>query len=138
MTDKKAHPWRQCVSGKHWVRRHKRRSQKASQVYTVKGHCRLNTSGKDQLYTDELMEMVKKYFGELETLPSFSKNKYSNADKYDKFIVGWVKYWNDVLRPSVPLDPRLVKALIATESRFMPEAKALASPRNFARGLMHA
>jgi hypothetical protein len=28
------------------------------------------------------------------------------------------KYWNEVLKPETPLDPNLVKALIATESAF--------------------
>ena len=41
-----------------------------------------------------------------------------DADKYDSFIRGWTKYWNDVFNPDTPLDPNLVKALIASESSF--------------------
>lgn len=51
-------------------------------------------------------------------------------------IGGWTKYWNEVLNPKVPLDPYLVKALIASESDFNPEAIPPGGGPNSARGLM--
>ena len=37
---------------------------------------------------------------------------------YDQLITGWVKYWNEVLKTKIPLDPNFVKALMASESSF--------------------
>jgi hypothetical protein len=50
-------------------------------------------------------------------------------------IAGWVQYWNDILKPDIPLDPNLVKALIASESRFIPTLLAKKTDSNSARGL---
>jgi hypothetical protein len=49
--------------------------------------------------------------------------KFPFADKYDVEIRGWVQYWNDIFKLEDPLDPNLVKALIATESSFDPQPK---------------
>lgn len=52
-------------------------------------------------------------------------------------IAGWTKYWNEVLLPKDNLDPNLVKALIATESGFNPDAKIKVGKKaGYARGLM--
>lgn len=48
-------------------------------------------------------------------------------------IRGWTRYWNDIFKPAEPLDPGLVKALIATESGFDPSSKSKISS---AKGLM--
>jgi len=50
--------------------------------------------------------------------------------------ISWTKYWNDVLKPSTPLDPDIVKALIASESGFDPTILANKKNKNSARGLM--
>lgn len=57
------------------------------------------------------------------------------GSQYDDLIAGWVQYWNDVLKPDVPLDPNLVKALIASESSFDPDKLADPNNSNSARGL---
>ena len=44
--------------------------------------------------------------------------KFEHADEFDIYIRGWVQYWNSTLRPTEPLEPNLVKALIASESSF--------------------
>ncbi|MFM8269078.1 MAG: transglycosylase SLT domain-containing protein, partial [Pseudomonadota bacterium] len=49
---------------------------------------------------------------------------------------GWTKYWNDVFKPQTPLDPDIVKALIASESGFDPTILANKKNKNSARGLM--
>lgn len=59
-----------------------------------------------------------------------------NPAEYDDLISGWVQYWNNVIRPDTPLDPNLVKALIATESSFDPNQLANKKNSNSARGLM--
>ena len=45
------------------------------------------------------------------------------------------RYWNDIFKPSEPLDPNFVKAMIASESRFNPEILANPQNSNSARGL---
>jgi hypothetical protein len=64
--------------------------------------------------------MADKYFLYLSGPPATGKlPEYANgADNFDSFIRGWTKYWNDIFKPDDPLDPDLVKALIATESGF--------------------
>lgn len=47
--------------------------------------------------------------------------KFLRADEFDLHIRGWVRYWNEIFHPQEPLDPNLVKALIASESSFRPE-----------------
>jgi len=47
-------------------------------------------------------------------LPQFKKE----GKKYDDIIRGWTNYWNNIFKPSEPLDPDLVKALIGSESSF--------------------
>jgi soluble lytic murein transglycosylase-like protein len=51
-------------------------------------------------------------------------------------IAEWTQYWNQLLNPKIPLDPYLVKALIASESDFNPEAIPPGGGPNSARGLM--
>lgn len=128
------HPWRLCPAGKHWVRLHSR-----SNAPLVKGYCRTNFSHKDQIYHAEMGEIAEGHFAKLKKtdLPNLGLEEYEGSDKYDQLIGGWTRYWNEVLKPDVPLDPNLVKALIATESRFKPNAKVRAGKRaGIARGLM--
>ena len=47
--------------------------------------------------------------------------EYKDADKYDEVIAVWVDYFNKKFNVDHPLDPDVVKALIASESSFNPD-----------------
>ena len=145
VSSKRKHKWRACSLGQHWVRSHPRRvkvTKKNPTGYTdVEGHCRHNRSKKDEIYKDELDKIANEYFDNLRGKPfpcdlGFNKTKTYNGNSYDKLIRGWTKYWNEVLKPNEPLDPDLVKALIASESSFNKDSKNPAGKGNMARGLM--
>lgn len=123
------HPWRLCPAGQHWVRGHQREG------YPIEGYCRRNPSKKDQLYAEEMEEMALKHFGDAarHSLPGLEE--FPNSSSFDHLIVGWTRYWNEILKPTPMLDPRLVKALIASESSFRPKVSAR-NRGNPARGLM--
>lgn len=44
--------------------------------------------------------------------------QYKDADKYDELIAVWTDYFNKALKAEPPLEPDLIKALIASESGF--------------------
>ena len=132
-SNKTTHPWRKCPLGYHWrnasnVDRHLRKKATVREHYR-KGTCVKNKSGKDVLYDDELFLISNSYFPKLKSKIS----KYSFGSKrgnlFNDIIEGWVKYWNDILKPKVPLDPDFVKVMIFTESSFNPKAKAFAGKR---------
>lgn len=135
------HPWRVCPYGEHWVRTHPMhvppsKAHPEGSVTTRHEHCARNPSGKDQLYPEEIREIAKQNFSSLKNKPCQIDLGYPDkGNKYDDLIAGWVNYWNDVLKPDVPLDPNLIKALIASESRFEPTILANKKDSNSARGL---
>jgi hypothetical protein len=148
------HPWRLCPIGSHWVRTHAL-SVGASAIRpggrTVRhGHCAHNPRrgkrknskiARDYIAPLEMNEIAKSQFGLLSGPPAKSpKNEdwnFPNADKYDDLIRGWTKYWNEVLKPNEPLDPDLVKALIASESGFNPKPPDQNTAKSgLARGLI--
>ncbi|HWU42072.1 MAG TPA: transglycosylase SLT domain-containing protein, partial [Bdellovibrio sp.] len=88
------------------------------------------------LYPEEIQEIANQHFSDLKSKPCLIDLGYHNkGGKYDNLIAGWVQYWNDVLKPDESLDPNLVKALIASESRFEPTLLANKNNSNSARGL---
>lgn len=50
--------------------------------------------------------------------PPKKLDKYKNADKYDEVIAIWTDYFNKIFNAVPPLEPNVVKALIASESGF--------------------
>lgn len=135
----KAHPWRRCAIGKHFVREHITHRSPNKQnsngvVATVHEHCADNPSHKDELSYDEIQYISKTYFPHLSGLPTAGALTviFSKADDYDVEIRGWVQYWNYVFQPDNPLDPNLVKALMGTESSFEKKPKGISK----AYGLM--
>ena len=135
----KAHPWRICPIGEHWVRRHPKHLG-PGKVTDHDGHCRKNKKSKSELYhADELKLIADTYFESLKSepdvMPAPDSLDFPNGNKYDLLIAGWTKFWNEVLGPDELLTPDLVKALMATESSFeMP--KDHASTDGTTRGLI--
>jgi uncharacterized protein with HEPN domain len=135
------HPWRACPYGEHWVKTHPlhippNKTHPDGSVTTRHQHCAHNLSGKDQLYPDEIREIAKQHFSDLENKPCPLQLKFgAKGSKYDDLIAGWVQYWNDVLKPDVPLDPNLIKALVASESGFDANRLVSKNDSNSARGL---
>lgn len=137
------HPWRICPLGSHLVKEHKVKvppSKKHPNGTTItrQQHCAQNPSKKDLLSFAEIQTITKNVFSQLTGAPAEKiLTEFRYADKYDYIIRGWVCYWNAVLAPTDPLDPNLIKALIATESSFETSPKIPAGGhRGFARGLM--
>jgi len=136
------HPWRLCPAGEHWVMTHPMRvppskSHPTGSITTRRGHCAKNPTGKDQLYPDEILEITQQSFKDLKIKPCSSDLGFKKKGaQFDDLIAGWTKYWNEVLKPNEPLNPNIVKALIASESGFNPEMLANKKNSNSARGLM--
>lgn len=126
----KSHSWRLCPIGEHWVTDHPLwvpPTDKRPGYHTSReGHCAVDpTRGKikvikDYLTAEEMQIIADKNFANLSGPPVAGKlpEYVIGADRFDHFIRGWTKYWNDVFKSDEPLDPDLVKALIATESDF--------------------
>ena len=129
------HPWRRCPLGEHWVKQYRRRGKRG--FITVRGHCAKNPSKKDQIYPDEIQGIAADHFDWLTGPPTSNDLDFRDGNKFNEFIRGWTKYWNEVLETDPPLDPNLIKALIASESSFNLKAKKRAGRRaGYARGLM--
>ncbi len=132
---KPSHPWRMCPAGKHWVREHSRQISKGAT--TVGAHCALNPSHKDQLYPDEIREIAQARFKDLAQNISNSDLGFEDGNKFNSLVVGWVRYWNDVLKSENPLDPNIIKVLIASESSFkLRPTDGNAGRGNKARGIL--
>jgi hypothetical protein len=138
-TSKPIHPWRRCPYAQHWVIEHPKTVNPSDEhpdgKTDVVGHCARNPGHKDELYSKEIRE-VTEHFKNLEDLPNPISLGFRDGALYDSLIAGWTRYWNDILKPDSPLDPNVVKALIASESSFIPSKITPAGKGNFARGLM--
>lgn len=137
---KAIHPWRLCPSGQHYRESSEVDEYTKSDGTHVKSHprrgtCADNPSGKDQLYPEEMHRMAEKYFAQFKSKPLPNLPEFKGNRAYDYLIRAWTKYWNEVLKPKKPLDPKLVKALIASESGFNTEAWNKQKGPDRARGL---
>lgn len=121
MTDK-IHSWRKCPLGQHWRNGHPMRTP-SGRIVQRRGGCVHNPSGKDQIYADEMQIISASEFLKLTGAPAKKTLGFSQGNKFDNDIRGWCKYWNDVFKDKHPVDPDLVKALIATESGFRASVK---------------
>lgn len=118
-------PWRTCPIGQHWVTRHPKHLQ-TGKTTDHDGHCRKNPSGKDLLKSDEIDLIINHELFKNPKVKVTSNNLGfgNNGNKYDDLISGWTAYWNDIFKLKNPLHPNYVKALMATESSFIPRSKA--------------
>lgn len=137
-----SHPWRLCPSGEHWVTSHPlhippSKKNPEGAVTTRLGHCHDNPSRKDSMYADEISEIAQQNFIKLVGSPTKNNLGFRRGNEFDQLIRGWTIYWNEVFKPNEPLDPDLVKALIASESSFDPDVIVkVGKTKNRARGLM--
>ena len=69
-----------------------------------------------------MLAIAKHEFPKLDGVPCSYNLGFKKGNDFDSSIRGWTRYWNEVFRPTMPLDPNLVKALVATESGFNPKA----------------
>ncbi|EKD71588.1 MAG: hypothetical protein ACD_46C00154G0003 [uncultured bacterium] len=126
--NKNIHHWRRCGIGQYFVREHKHHTPPSKEhpdgtTSTTRAYCADNPhhKDKDQLSFDEIQHITMTYFAVLSGPPTAGgalTKKFSNADQYNSEIRGWTQYWNDIFKLDHPLDPNVVKALIATESSF--------------------
>ena len=126
----KSHSWRLCPIGEHWVTDHPLwvppTDMRPGYHTTRDGHCATNPKRgnskiiKEYLTGEEMQMIADKHFSNISGPPVSGKlpEYIVGADNFDPYIRGWTKYWNDIFEPDEPLDPNLVKALIATESGF--------------------
>ncbi len=126
----KVHEWRRCGAGFHFVKEHishipPSKKHPGGLVTTVHEHCAANPSHKDLLSASEINYIATNYFSSLSGPPTKNvlTNIFPKADNYDVEIRGWVRYWNDIFHLDAPLNPNLIKALIATESSFEIQPK---------------
>jgi soluble lytic murein transglycosylase-like protein len=81
-------------------------------------------------------EIATVHFRGVKKYPCRKMYRYPKVD-VDLYIAGWTKYWNDIFKPKVLLDPTFVKALIASESSFnIKVARKDGSGQGYARGLL--
>lgn len=115
----KQSPWRLCPLGKSWVKRHPKHL-KSGTITDHDGHCRLNHKGHDILHADEIRRISNLEIFKNASVKASTHNLGFgiDANKYNELINGWCAYWNEILRPEIPLHPNYIKALMATESGF--------------------
>jgi hypothetical protein len=68
---------------------------------------------------DEIYSTFKNYDRTSIIFPTKNKLPYKNSDKYDDLIAVWTDFFNKKFTAKPPLDPDVVKALLASESKFV-------------------
>jgi len=138
MTDRK-HPWRPCPLGQHWVREHPRTvpvsEENPDGKTIVDGHCRNNPSRHEIFVAEEIHKISAEHFKDIINRPTPDDFGFPMGNAFDDFIAGWTQFWNEIFKPKEPLDPDLVKALIANESSFRTQIDTK-SKDGTARGLI--
>lgn len=109
------------------VHRHPRRvpvsKKNPTGVTIVSQHVR-HISG-SKLGPKEIKKITKEYRRTNLAYPNPNDLKYKDGNKYDEIIGIWVDYFNlkFITPPLAPLDPNIIKALIASESDFRVNPK---------------
>ncbi len=78
-------------------------------------------SGTD-LDEKEIYKIVNGYSLKKLKYPKPDSLDYKNGNKYDELIAIWTDYFNRLFKIDPPIDPDMIKALIASESSFNPNA----------------
>lgn len=110
-------PWRACPLGQSWVRTYDKPSVG---ITDVDGHCRGNPRNKDVIALEELKKIEQHLLFSSAPRPKPFKTNPRWGEEFDSLIAGWTAYWNHILDAKDPLDPSLMKILIASESSFEP------------------
>lgn len=164
--EKKVNPILSCPIGQHYVKTHKvnyplSAAHPNGHTALRLEHCASNPVRK----TKKKKKMVKQKVSKIEKHTLSSKeiedisthilpklidkqslpplSKYPGSEKYDLLILVWVQYWNDIFKLEEPLDPKLIKALMASESSFCEDPlpghvkkEDVNKLKNSAKGLM--
>lgn len=101
ITDNK---WRPCPAGQYWRNAHYQSTYTTRSGKTVKGHpvrggCCENPSRKDQIYSEELPIIAKKFASLKGSPPADDLGFGKKGNKHDELIRGWTRFWNDTLKP---------------------------------------
>jgi hypothetical protein len=79
----------------------------------------------EALSANEIKSIIKNYKTKNITFPTAERlKKYKNSDTFDQIIAIWCDYFNQKfppVPPDAPLDPDVVKALLASESSFLTD-----------------
>jgi hypothetical protein len=107
------------------VRQHPRHvpvSKKNPDGITIVDQHKRHIEGK---YLDQKMiaDIFKSYDKKNILYPAKNKLGFPNENDFDDYIAVWCDYFNKKLGLTIPLDPDILKALIASESGFNPKAK---------------
>lgn len=106
--NKKAHPWRRCPMGQHFVKEHvihiTPTKKHPDGLVKIQKHCANNPSHKDELSYDEIQYITQTYFDALfgPPTPGVLLKEYPTSDDFDSLIRGWTKYWDEVNQGHIP------------------------------------
>ena len=75
------------------------------------------------LDSSEIENIFKNYDKKLITYPTKKALNQPNSDEFDDTIAVWCDYFNKKFNTNPPLEPNLIKALIASESDFVMNPK---------------
>lgn len=96
--EQKAHRWRRCPIGKHFVREHLEhispsKAHPEGMIITRHEHCADNPSHKDELSYDEIQYITETYFSDLKGLPIANAllELFPKSNDYDAEIRGWTQ-----------------------------------------------
>lgn len=107
--DKPVHRWRLCPPGDHFreatiVSAYEKKDGTVVHEHPRSSTCVKNPSRKDQLYPEEIREIVNRNFIKFEEQPLRKIAHFGEkGQQFDALIRGWTLYWNEVLVPDIPL-----------------------------------
>ena len=128
-TKNKLHPWRLCSKGFSYrggtlqKLGGERKGDPTALLARPLWKCVKTTQKKDILHFEEVIVMSAIFLPFVKGDIKADALGFAKGNDYNQIILGWTKYWNDILQPTEELEPNLVKALIASESSFEENPK---------------